>query len=462
MDITRGSLDDISRPASSERSRPGSRVSTVLMPDVGRVCHPSPTSLVVLSDDAPNNKQDHSNSHENLKSPDESLPEKDHFIGDVSDEENEDPELQMAIKKMKILDKILASRISNEKEVKRKGKELHQKLWQELLIKPNRYSEWADEAENTRMFLALAPSSTHGSSEEVDFVPVFGTQVPNKEYERHNRQVEESEKDLNNTAADLAEVGQEERADESEGSQSGVPRGKNKPDFVKKNIELASGAGGPMQMTQDEKYRLEELLRDMEEEEGDNAGKAGCEGDMWVVPVPAGEGYTPEPTERDQLIHIDSRLQLLLPVEDFLSVRSPYPDHSLPQAQDLEAGWDSEGDRLPGEKVLQDIREKRGQERRLQEIQLHLELLGQGQEMTFDTPILLEEQLRTLLEKCEISQSWGHGLGTGDTSPRDNSDTESLPDSTPHLSDSILSELLRDAYTTSFSQLDKATTMCSP
>ncbi|CAB1335145.1 unnamed protein product, partial [Coregonus sp. 'balchen'] len=132
MDITRGSLDDISRPASSERSRP-----------------------------------------------------------DVSDEENEDPELQMAIKKMKILDKILASRISNEKEVKRKGKELHQKLWQELLIKPNRSSEWADEAENTRMFLALAPSSTHGSSEEVDFVPVFGTQVPNKEYERHNRQVEE-------------------------------------------------------------------------------------------------------------------------------------------------------------------------------------------------------------------------------------------------------------------------------
>lgn len=28
-------------------------------------------------------------------------------------------------------------------------------------------------------------------------------------------------------------------------------------------------------MTQEEKYRLEELLRDMEE--GDNAGKAGCE-----------------------------------------------------------------------------------------------------------------------------------------------------------------------------------------
>lgn len=58
----------------------------------------------------------------------------DHSIGDVFDELNEDPELQKAIKKMKILDTILASRISNEKEVKRKGKELRQKLWQELLV----------------------------------------------------------------------------------------------------------------------------------------------------------------------------------------------------------------------------------------------------------------------------------------------------------------------------------------
>lgn len=44
------------------------------------------------------------------------------------------------------------------------------------------------------------------------------------------------------TAADLAEVGHEERADESEGSQSGVPRGKNKQDFVKKNIEVCQSS----------------------------------------------------------------------------------------------------------------------------------------------------------------------------------------------------------------------------
>lgn len=52
------------------------------------------------------------------------------------------------------------------------------------------------------------------------------------------------------------------------------------------------------------------------------------------------------------------------------------------QGPGSEAGWKCDGDRQPGEKVLQDIRERRGQERRLQEIQQQLEILGQGQEMT--------------------------------------------------------------------------------
>lgn len=53
---------------------------------------------------------------------------------DVSDEENEDLELQKAIKKMKSLDRILAMKISNEKEVKKRSQELHLKLWQELEV----------------------------------------------------------------------------------------------------------------------------------------------------------------------------------------------------------------------------------------------------------------------------------------------------------------------------------------
>lgn len=52
------------------------------------------------------------------------------------------------------------------------------------------------------------------------------------------------------------------------------------------------------------------------------------------------------------------------------------------QGHGSEIGWKCDGDPQPGEKVLQDIKERRGQERRLQEIQQQLEILGRGQEMT--------------------------------------------------------------------------------
>lgn len=52
------------------------------------------------------------------------------------------------------------------------------------------------------------------------------------------------------------------------------------------------------------------------------------------------------------------------------------------QAHGSDVGWKCDGDPQPGETVLQDTKERRGQERRLQEIQQQLEILGRGQEMT--------------------------------------------------------------------------------
>lgn len=49
MDITKGSLDDISRPASSERSRPGSRVSSVVLSEGVRMNQDRTGALEVLS-----------------------------------------------------------------------------------------------------------------------------------------------------------------------------------------------------------------------------------------------------------------------------------------------------------------------------------------------------------------------------------------------------------------------------
>lgn len=54
MEITRGSLDDISRPASSEQI--GSRVSSVSLPHSDRICNTTPFALVVLTNDAADNQ----------------------------------------------------------------------------------------------------------------------------------------------------------------------------------------------------------------------------------------------------------------------------------------------------------------------------------------------------------------------------------------------------------------------
>lgn len=49
MDITKGSLDDISRPASNERSWPGSRVSSVILSEGLRMNQDKIGALEVLS-----------------------------------------------------------------------------------------------------------------------------------------------------------------------------------------------------------------------------------------------------------------------------------------------------------------------------------------------------------------------------------------------------------------------------
>ncbi|KAM3871339.1 fibrous sheath-interacting protein 1 [Diretmus argenteus] len=361
---------------------------------------------------------------------------------DVIDEENEDSKLQKAIEEMERLDEILAVMICKEKEVKCQGKELKEKLWKELQNNSKGRSECAHEAVNTILFLALeAPS---GPREEADFVSVFGTQVPDQEY-RDGRHKEQCEKKPDSLRGSF-EGGQEETGQEQpEGSHGGAPRGKKKQeDFVKKNIELASGMGRQVPLTQAERERLAELLREMEEEEEDNATGTDSEEDTWAVSIPTGQGYTPEPSDLEQLIDIDSRLHLLLPVEDFPSVQSSYTNLSVSQGYGSEAGWELDGDPQPGEKVLQDIRERRGQERRLQEIQQQLEILGQGQEMTCDSPRLTEHQLQSLLDEL---------LETEGVTPWDpNGDTDA-----PGLSEALLSALFQDAYTTSFSRLGNGT-----
>ncbi|XP_030574512.1 fibrous sheath-interacting protein 1 isoform X2 [Archocentrus centrarchus] len=410
MEIIRGSLDDISRPVSSEQT--GSRVSSVSLPHSDRICPTAPFSLVVLPNDAAH-IQLPSSSEDTTADSAARGPGKDQSHTDASEEDNEHFKLQRAIEEIKRLDEILSAKICKQKEIRRQRKELQAKLWQEFLNRPEGHSESAQEALNTRLFLAL--EAQNETEEEDDFVPVFDTQIPEHEQNGNNQHLKPSKKRPDSLIKSFGGEYEDTGEDQFESSCSGDSKGMNKQkDFVKKNIELASGERGEVLLTQAEKRRLTELLREIDEEEGDGARGADTKETMWAVSVLTGQGYTPEPSDLEHLIDIDSKIRLLLPVEEFHSVQSSYTNVTMSQGPGSEVCWKCDGDPQPGEKVLQDIKERRGQERRLQEIQRQLELLGQSQEMTSESPDLTEEQLLGLMDGCELKESWSQDLEMND------------------------------------------------
>ncbi|XP_031598288.2 fibrous sheath-interacting protein 1 isoform X2 [Oreochromis aureus] len=412
MEITRGTLDDISRPASSEQT--ATRVSSVSLPQSDRICPTAPFSLVVLPSDAPD-AQIPNSSEETTVHSSATCPGKDQFHADASEGENGHFNLQRAIEEMKRLDDILSAKIFKLKEVRRQRKEFQAKLWQEFKNKPEGHSGCDQEALNTRLFLAL--EAPEGTDEDNNVIPVFDTQIPEHEQNGNNQHLEPSRKRPDSLTRSFEGDYEDTREDQFESSHSGDSKGMNKhKDFVKKNIELVNGEGGEVLLTQAEKRRLAELLREIDEEEDDTARGADSKETMWAVSVPTVQGYTPEPSDLEQLIDIDSKIGLLLPVEEFHSVHSSYTNLTMSQGLGSEVSWKCDGDPQPGEKVLQDIKERRGQERRLQEIQRQLELLGQSQEMTNESPDLTEEQLLCLMDGCELAESWSQDLEMNDSS----------------------------------------------
>lgn len=352
MDIIKGRLDEISRPASSSslsenrrKSAEGHRSLEVLSPDLNHTLFQR--SIHEMTDQTTETSSDHED----------------------SEEENEDPEMRKAIRKMKKLDRILAHKVSAEREVKQKGRELHQRLWQELQAESLHIS--STEAENTRRFLSLTPSDCLECDEEDVFVPVFETEVVDLKTEVNSRP--EPEECVE--AAGHAEVGQEVTEDRRH---TGASHSKSRHDFVKKNIELAGASGSSVFLTQQEKERIEDLLKDLEEELLE-------EPQLVLSSLSAGQGFSPEPSERHTLFNIDSRLQLLLPMQDFLSVRSSSSQGSLEEST--------------GDQGLWTMRQRRDEERRLREIQEQLQILEETQESS--TVCLSAEQLKNLLLDCE-------------------------------------------------------------
>ncbi|KAM7164534.1 fibrous sheath-interacting protein 1 isoform 1-T1 [Macrochelys suwanniensis] len=417
MDITRGNLDEISRPASSSRAHPISRALSasleVLTPEP---CLSKVSSVDHKEDNSRNSsveedKDDDSEMHEMKKmrtSPQASEGEINCIFQQQRQNANEcpansnnlenteekdiDPQIQEAIKKMNKLDKILAKKQSREREIKKQGREVRAKLWEELQsVTSLSASGTQEEIENTKKFLALTSSlpetvdPSHSEEDEI-FISVFHTQINSEDYDCNEKQAVQDHLNEIKTSGSLKVTGKTDQKSDT--------RSKNTQDFIKKNIELAMDSGSQLVMLAEEKKRLVELLKDIE----DNGTELqGIEEDVsgWLIP---GEGYTPEPMEYHHLNEIDAKLQVVLSNGDFSASHSScskvprqiYQESLVYANRSLEA--------VPGEKALQDTREQREQQNRLKKINQQLKNLEGN--LPEELPCLSEGQLVTLLEEC--------------------------------------------------------------
>ncbi|XP_045672101.1 fibrous sheath-interacting protein 1 isoform X4 [Ursus americanus] len=460
MDIIKGNLDGISKPASNSRTRPGSRGSSTSL----EVLSPEPASFKVDTAIKLNSgKENHSDSRnaEESRNNDDDNGEKDSeqkLVEDGSDEDlnfvqhqtipecSDEPELkeldsqlQDALQKMKRLDKILVKRQYREKEIKKQGVDMRIKLWEELKsAKTSETLQSNEEMENTKKFLALTGASEETAADpsryehEDTFFSVFHTQVPPEEYE--NR-IQNANQDFTYDVGGNESLIEVEKKPFSDTEKIEL-QGKHSQDFIKRNIELAKSSGKPVVMIDREKKRLTELLKDLDDRD---SGLSCPEGDQsgWLVP---GEGYTLAVTQHQQLAEIDSKLQKLSAASPTTSGFSPGLDTRSDQEPDLHDD-DTNMEITPGEKVLRNTKEQRDQQNRLREIDDKLRKLKEN--VLDSTSLLSEEQLRCLLDECTLNQKSMSRL----PSEREKEDIEDITPEVPHLSRSILSELLNGLET---------------
>uniref|UniRef100_A0A8C4MCF4 Fibrous sheath-interacting protein 1 n=1 Tax=Equus asinus asinus TaxID=83772 RepID=A0A8C4MCF4_EQUAS len=384
MDIIKGNLDGISKPASNSRMRPGSRdsnsslevlspepaffkVDTAIKLNSGKEGHSESSN----TEESRNSNDDKGENHsEKIKlaqeGSDEDLLVQHQIISEYSDEgelKELDSQLQDAIRKMRRLDKILAKRQYREREIKKRGLEMRIKLWEELKFAKNSEDlQINEEMENTKKFLAL----TAGSEKTVDPScyehedSVFYTQVPPEEYENCIQIINQDftydlERNESLIKAEKKPFSKTEKIE---------LRGKHSQDFIKRNIELAKNPGKPGVMIDREKKRLMELLKDLDDRD---SGLSSSEGDQsgWLIP---GEGYTLAVTQHQQLAEIDTKLQELSAGSPTIFSFSPRIGNQSDQGPGRDGVRTLNMEITPGEKALRYTKENRDQKNRLREI----------------------------------------------------------------------------------------------
>ncbi|XP_074145340.1 fibrous sheath-interacting protein 1 isoform X2 [Sminthopsis crassicaudata] len=421
MDIIRGNLDGISRPASNSRIYPESRSSSASL----EVLTPEPVSIKVDTSINSNNNNQQNNKenctfresssnnelNSSLKASEDEyevqyfnlfdMPQE--FLNQVKEDASKiketDQQLKEAVKKMKRLDKLLVEKQFKEKEIKKQGQEMRTKLWEELrTIKNFDVIQSNEEIENTKKFVSLAASSERTTDpfhpeQEDSFVSVFHTQIPAEEYENC---IEQARKESVYQSENNKSLVKSEKKPQRENY--GEFKGKKNQDFIKKNIELAKDSKSLVFMMDKEKRRLIELLKDIDS--GEDVLPSTEDGESsWLIPE---KGYmSAAHIEREQLAQIDSKLQ-----EKFfltsLGLSDDFSGVDNQTGQETALKDNTQVKVTPGDKILQSTKEHRIEKNRLKEIDQQLKEL---EEDFVRTPrILSEEQLKTLLEECILEQ----------------------------------------------------------
>ncbi|XP_010142831.1 PREDICTED: fibrous sheath-interacting protein 1, partial [Buceros rhinoceros silvestris] len=279
---------------------------------------------------------------------------------EYSEEAVVEPQIQAAMKKMNKLDTVLAKKLFKERAIKKQGKEMRAKLWEELQSIGTTGSQ--EEVENTKLFLALISSwqdtvDPSGAEDAEIHTSVFHTEINPERYDCHKPQPNQDHP----SELETNEFSQAEKTHS---------KSKNNQDFIKKNIELAKDSGSQIVMLERERKRLIELLKDTE----DGTELQGLEEDesCWLAP---GEGYTPEPMEFHHLNEIDIKLQVLQSDGDFSAISSSCSKSPGQLYQESLAYANRSLEAVPGEKVLRDNKEQRDQQNRLKEIDHQLKSL---------------------------------------------------------------------------------------
>lgn len=162
-------------------------------------------------------------------------------------------------------------------------------------------------------------------------------------------------------------------------------------DFIKRNIQLAKETGGTWALTDDERQRLDEIMKEDEEE------------NVIALPNQVPNGFLPSTNEFERLKEIDD----LLEQEYF----NPLLNHQLRRNNDIDVDYgnlqqltNEENEMMEnqfGERILKETRLQREHKQRLKLIDEKLENLHRPMTEEKLEAILSEDQLNELLGKTK-------------------------------------------------------------